>query len=374
MDDKKILSNPPEPSTEEVSRRGGLYLQPEERKQTDPLIPAYYGKLQNTMATMSTREAEETPSGKLAMVKDDVLLLIQKQIDNIPVQWGINVHKLLSWGIGYFIMNNPQLRKGSNTHINYDVKIPFTGFCQARGYDVTPHDDTPAEKKRVQAVLRQQRKRTSEDLKNLRNVTATWTEGMKKGGKALSRAGEEGATDKDFINYSIIGSHGINKDFIEMTFDPKFVKDYLLMLPQTKYHKALTKVKSRTAYVIGLKMLNHYFKPSNLKRHVNNRMKNKTTAAGTDLPTIDEIEGVKDPATGKRTGGKHPGHWRSRIKEPYERALDELYRVGFLFGWEYRGTGGRQLTDSEATEGGADAWAEMNLFFEIIGNVTVIEG
>lgn len=373
MDESRIINPQPTPAAEVLSRRD-VSFQPAERQKTDPLLPAYYGKLLDTMAGMTTADAEETQSGNIAVIKEDVLILIQKRIDNIPIQWGINAHKLLSWGIGYFIMNNPQLRQGNNTRINYDVKIPFDPFCEAMGYDVIPHDNTPAEKKRAQAVKRQQRKRIAADLHNLRNATSTWTEGMKKGGKAISRAGEEGATDKDFINYVIIGSHGINKDFIEMTFDPKFVKDYLLLLPQTKYHKALTKVRSRTAYLMGLKMLNHYFKPSNLKRHVNNRMKNKTTAAGTDLPTIDEIEGAKDPATGKRSGGKHPGHWRSRIKEPYERALDELFRVGFLFGWEYRGTGGRILTDSEATGGGADAWAEMNLFFEIIGNVTVIEG
>ena len=194
----------------------------------------------------------------------------------------------------------------------------------------------------------------------------------KKGGKALARIGEPDAIEKDFMNYSFIGSRGIVDGFINVTIDPKLVSDYLILLPQTKYHRKLLKVKTKTAYLMGLALLDHYIKPSNVKRSVNNRMKNRAVLASTDLPTIEEIEGAIDPGTGKRTGGKHPGHWRSRIKEPYERALDELYAVGFLFDWGYFGKGGRALSNKEATEGGADTWGETYLYYDIqYGNVTI---
>jgi len=362
------------PPQREISRQlqptidiGGLPQEPE-------LMPNYYGKLIDAMAGMSSKEAEPVGKNKLAIKRKNAMLLIDRVINNIPAVWGINAHKLLCRAFGAFIMANPALnQKNINTiPINYEVKIPFREHCADMGYDVMPHDGSPAEKRRANAVLRKVKQRTYEDLERLRNARATWTEALKKGGKSLARMGEPDAIDKDFVNYSFIGSRGIVDGFINITIDPKLVSDYLILLPQARYHRKLLKVKTKTAYLMGLALLDHYIKPSNVKRGVNNRMKNKAVLQSTDLPTIEDIEGAIDPDTGKRTGGKHPGHWKPRIKEPYEKALDELYAVGFLFDWGYFGKGGKALTDKEATEGGADTWGETYLFYDIqYGNLTI---
>lgn len=340
------------------------------------LLPSYYGKLFNTMAGMSSKDAQ--PVGgknakKIAIRRKNVMLLIDRVINNIPVVWGINAHKLLCKALGAFIMTNPALNAKTinSVAINYEVNIPFIEYCTDMGYDVIPHDSSAAEKRRAGAVLRKVKQRTLEDLERLREVKPTWTEALKKGGKALARIGEPGAIDKDFINYSLIGSRGIVDGYIKLTIDPKLVKDYLMLLPQTKYHRKLFKVKTKTAYLMGLALLDHYIKPSNVNRKVNNRMKNKSVLQSTDLPTIEDIEGAIDPDTGRRAGGKHPGHWKPRIKEPFEKALDELYSVGFIFDWGYFGKGGRALSYSEATEAGAEAWGETYLYYDIKGNITI---
>ena len=357
-----------------VSKRGPI-PSIKERQQEEPILPAYYGKLPDTMAKLSSSAAEKTKKGKLVMTRDNVMLLIDNAINNIPVVWGINAHKLLSWGLGHFILANPALREAdiSEVNVNYEALIPLRAFCLAMGYDVIPHDNSKAEKERAAAVLRKARQRIKQDLERLRNVKATWSEGVKKGGKAIARAGEPGAADRDFMSYSLIGSYGITKEFITMTFDPKFVKDYLLLLPQTKYHKALTRVKGRNAYLMGLKLLKHYCMRKNVEKKTNNRLKVKSILASVDLPTIDYIEGQRNPDTGRREGGADPGHWDKRIKERLEEALDELYNVGFLGFWGYKGTGCKELTDEEATGRSAEAWAEMLVQFEIIGNVIVEE-
>ena len=358
-----------------IARRELPTIQPAGEKESQQLIPAYYGKLTETMAGISSQGAEKTDKGKLLMKRERVLLQIDAVINNIPVVWGINAHKLLSWGMGAFILANPALRTAdiSKVTVNYGVAIPLVEFFEAMGYDVIPHDNSKAEKQRAAAVLRKARQRTRLDLERLHGVKATWIEGVKKGGKAIARATDTDATDKNFMNYSIIGSHGIDKQFIYMTFDPLFVRDYLLLLPQTKYHKALTKVKGRNAYLIGLKLQKHFFMKGNIDRHINDRLKVSNVLAATDLPTIDYIEGTRNEATGKREGGADPGHWDKRIKERMEEGLDELYKVGFLGFWGYKGGHGKELTDEEATVRNARAWEAQYLHFNILGNFTIEE-
>ena len=354
------------PPKQEISRQVQPTIDLGSLTQEEILSPTYYGKLLETIPKVSGKDAVED-RGKLNFRRNDVMLTIDKMINNIPVIWGINVDKLLCVSMGAFIMANPglTLENHKKIRINYEVKIPFKSFCMDMGYDVIPHDGSPAEKRRANATLRKAKQRILSYLECLREVKATWIEALKKGGKSIAKEAEAGAIDRNFINYSIIGSRGIVDGFIDVTFDPKFVNDYLILLPQNKYHKALLKVKKETAYKMGRFLINYYMKPSNKKKVINNHIRNKKLLAHTDLPTIEEIEGAIDPDTGRRKGGKRPGHWRERIKEPYEEALDELYSVGFLTFWGYYGKNKRKLSDKEATEGGAEMWGERYLDFEI---------
>ena len=124
-----------------------------------------------------------------------------------------------------------------------------------------------------------------------------------------------------------------------MEFGQNFA-NYLRQLPITQYHRGLLSVdaRSETAYRLGLKFTQHFSIDNNQKRGTANRLKVKTLLAAADLPTLSDLQN-ETPDDSR--------HWERRIKEPFEKALDELTGK-VLSNWEYVKVKGVQLSDAEA--------------------------
>ena len=122
-----------------------------------------------------------------------------------------------------------------------------------------------------------------------------------------------------------------------MGFSPKFA-EYLKTLPFSYFHTGLLGIsaKSGTAYRIGLKMNEHFSIINNQIQQTATRLKVSTLLEKTQLPTYEDLQ--KEGNTRQ---------WETRIKEPFENALDTLTGK-VISDWNYTKAKGEPLTDEEA--------------------------
>ena len=299
-----------------------------------------YGKPMVAMAKMSSRNGETDLLGTFSIKCNGVKLQIQNFADMVGA-FGINTHKLFCAGLIQFTNNNNIGDKSDK--INCGVAISLKEYAAMCGYDVEEHQtDNPAkEKQRVKNLLKYVRKQVALDLEILYTSSLTWSENTNK-------------KSKDYLDIRIITDKGIKNGYIYMKFNDSFA-NYLKLRRLTQYPLALFSVDARSAnaYRIGQAMSFHYNNDNNLKSNTANRMKISTLLEYTDLPTISEIQ-----------KGEHS--WTERIKEPFETALDELYRREILSDWWYCRSGDIVLTDSEAQNfPDFETWKNMLIHFEI---------
>lgn len=305
----------------------GMQLpKPEKSQGGQRFLPMLHGKATDAMAQMSSRDAQINPiTGNATITNGDVKLAIQK-FKELGGTLGINTHKLLSVGIAGFAAQNHV--GGNGKHLECKVAIPFKEYALRCGYDLieretsTP-EEAEAEKKRLSNLEKDIKKKVKKDLDVLRSTELTWREMVK---------GKEG----DYINVPVIGTRGIKGGHILMTFDP-VMAEYLIRLPLTQYPVALLGVDARNsnAYSMGLKMAEYFSMDANQTRGKADRISVPSLLACTGIPTIEDVRS-------KRQG------WERLIKEPFEKALDTLYKCGFLEDWQYTKAKAVPLTDEEA--------------------------
>lgn len=326
--------------------RPGITPQEQLPVNTEPTyIPVLHGKATDFLANLNGgKRTPDAITGSLTLESNGVKAVIEKA-NELAVAGGINVHKLLSVGIGEFARINNIGGDNPNSSITYGVAIPLKGYATKLGYKVTPQlpagttpEERSAEKSRADNVLKRARKKIKEDLKLLSSLRLSWEEKVK--GKS-----------SDFISYAIVGSTAIRNGYIYMVFDPLFA-EYLLRLPMTQYAEALLKIDARNpnAYLIGYKMILHFFIDNNQRGGTAQQLKVKTLLKETNLPDISTVR-------------KQRKNWEERIKEPLENALDTLYSTGIISEWYYSKSKGEQLTDEEATRFTYESWAETNIHF-----------
>lgn len=285
-----------------------------------------HGKATDAMAQMNSRDAQINHITESAtIISNDVKLTIQK-FKELGGTLNINTHKLLSVGIAEFTTQN---HIGSTTQSpNLTVSIPFKEYAIRCGCDLVEREtSTPeeaeAEKKRIMNLEKDFKKKVKKDLDMIRATELEWTEKIK--GKS-----------EDFMKVSIIGSRGIKGGYIHMVFDP-VMASYLCRLPMTQYPVALLSLDARNSnsYSMGLKMSEYFNMDANQNTGRADRISVLSLLACTGIPTIEEIRS-------KRQG------WERLIKEPFEKALDNLYKCGFLEDWQYTKAKAVPLTDEEA--------------------------
>ena len=300
-----------------------------------------YSKPAVAMAKMRSKNGKpDTITGILSIECNGVKLQIKNFADIVGC-FSLNTHKLFCAGLIQFTNNNNIGDKSDK--INCGVAISLKEYAAMCGYDVEEHQtDNPAkEKQRVKNLLKYVRKQVALDLEILYTSSLTWSENTNK-------------KSKDYLDIRIITDKGIKNGYIYMKFNDSFA-NYLKLRRLTQYPLALFSVDARSAnaYRIGQAMSFHYNNDNNLKSNTANRMKISTLLEYTDLPTISEIQ-----------KGEHS--WTERIKEPFETALDELYRREILSDWWYCRSGDIVLTDSEAQNfPDFETWKNMLIHFEI---------
>lgn len=314
-------------------------------------LPIPYSKAVVAIAQMSSKGKKADKITNALTITENEVQLFLEGFNKLSGTLGISTHKLLVAGLASFADTNhvglTEKRIEMLNSLEYTVSIPEKEYALLCGYDVEerPTNTTTElskEKKRIKIELDNFRKQAKKDLNILSHARISWTELIKK-------------KPRNFENVAIIGTNGIKNGYIKMTFDSEFIK-YILQIPVLmQYSTAILSIDNRkaTAYVIGLKMSEHYHMLQNHKKGTANRLKVKTLLECTDLQTIEEIR-------------KSRSSWIDRIKEPFENALDELFQKGVISDWNYCKAKGMLLTDIEAQNiPDFETWSELNLSYEL---------
>lgn len=286
-----------------------------------------------------------------------------RKFDEYRAKLGVSTDQLLNVAIANFANNNHIGEGNSRVLKSTEVYISLKDYARARDIeiDIRP-TNTPEEKRkeanRAKKALSRAKKRAEEDLEALAVTPLSWEEKVK--GKR-----------ENFLDVYPVDAKGIKDGYIFLSFSQHFAS-YLLNLPMNQYPKALLKLDYRqsNAYMIGKKLVSHYFMDSNQLHNRANLLKVKTLLKETDLPTLEEVKAIRK-------------NWVDRIKEPLENALDALGEpheadnkegesverkgCGLLESWEYCHSKGVPLTDKEASAllDSFEVWSETLIKFTL---------
>ncbi len=292
-------------------------------------MPMYHGKATDVLAALSNRDITANTIADKAIIESeagDYKVVIQK-FSKIKGKLSVNTHKLLCTGIAEFT----QINNYGGGAINPSIAIPFEEYARRLGYEIDERPtDTPEaaakEKRRAQEAVKTAKKRIRQDLELLQAMRWTWQEKVR--GKGA-----------DFDSILLLERVAIRKGYIIMEFG-RNMAEYLKQLPLTQYPQGLLAIDARSenAYRIGLKMAEHFSIDNNQIRGTATRLKVSTLLAVTQLPTIDTLQ---------HEAVDNSRQWNTRIKEPFEAALDVLTGK-VISNWEYVKPKGEPLTDAEA--------------------------
>ena len=308
--------------------------------ETNLCVPA--SKMLFAIAVMARKEIKSDLMGKQTVTSNDVVLGIEKALSLGTLSTG--THKLLYKAISEFTAQN-HMGKVSGIK-SYSVKFPLKEYALQCGYDIeerptsTP-EEAEQEKKRVKNTLDNFRKKVKKDIGLLLSFRLTWEENIK--GKPYY-----------FDSMNVMGRGTIKNSIVDIEFTVSMA-EYLVQLPLSQYPVALFGVDERNsnAYIIGLKMAEHYNNDNNLIAGTANLLKVKSLLAYTSFPDLDTVREIGQG-------------WTSRIKEPFESALDVLTQSGVLADWRYSYSKGAEMSDTEATNFESyEEWADTLIYFEL---------
>ena len=309
-------------------------------------LPMLHGKATDAIAAMAGEKLAEDKINNTGIVDAGDVKLILNQFNELSGTLGVSTHKLLSTAVTVFTKNNHTGKVKDLRALR--VHFPLRDYAKKCGYDVEIHirenmtaEQIQKETKRAENALKNARKKIKKDLVLLTSSSLYWEEKVR--GKR-----------KDFAIANILGKGEINKGNVVLEFTLT-MGEYLVQLPITQYPMALLSLDERNnnAYVMGLKMTEHYNMDNNQKKGTAQLLKVKSLLQSTTFPNINNTSVKKN-------------NWRNRIKEPFENALDMLTKCGLLENWRYSHSKGKEMTDVEATNFASYAdWENTLIYFTL---------
>ena len=298
-----------------------------------------YSKATVGMTKMQSRYGNKDLWGTLTIEENGICLQV-KDFSDIGKAFGITTHKLLCAGLIWFTKNNNIGDDRDN--IQTEIIIPLREYALLCGHSSIEEKDEN-DKNRANESLKRVRKQISKDLKLLLQSSLQWQESTR--GK------------KEDYECSILIDGRIRNGYIYMTFSQDFAK-YLKHRRITEYPERLFSVDNRkaNAYRIGQACAFHFYNTNNKKDGNFNKLRVKTLLTYTNLPTIENVRKEKR------------GTWRARIKEPLEKALNELLAKGIISKWEYKQKENSLLSD-ENHKMTYEEWADSLVSFECIDDI-----
>ena len=302
---------------------------------------SFSGVVSNTIHALRTKGIVDTMADPPTVRVGD-FVVTSKNAEKI----GVGESKLLRLAIAAFTRINAQHEKNPRLAIYADTK----DFARRCGKDVDPAN---MESPTLQAKENKRAAKAIENFiaklnRNAMNLQAPFTWQEKAGKKTTSYNG-----------VVLISEFHIDEDVIHIEFTPK-AAEYLVTLPLTQEPIGLYAIDDRNnnAFSIAVQMNLHYSIENNVIRNTENILSVTNLLGYTSLPSYEEVK-------------KQETSWWARIKEPFEKALDELTRSGFLSNWHYCHAGKIALTDREVDAlKRYEQFASLYVCFELAGYST----
>lgn len=298
-------------------------------------LPVLWGKPTSAIAFANPKKSDidKLAQKTLLQVFDvQIQAALTENFENLLASLSVRTDKLLNLAISSFTQNN----NAHQSNINCDVIISLKDYAELLNYDVTEREtDTKEaaikEKRRVKSQLDHAKEAVKKDLKTLYETSLSWQDNLK---NEKTKKYETA----DFIDIRLVDAIAIKKGYIYLSFTAKFAEYLTRRNTIGQYPIKLFGLDNRkdTAYKIARKLFEHYFIDKNIMDRTRDTLKISNILKVTPLATYEEVQKTDR------------GHWEERIKEPFERALDDLQGQGILKEWEYTHQKKEPLTDEEA--------------------------
>ena len=247
-------------------------------------------------------------------------------------QLSIDEHKIGEMVRLAFTSQNPHKAK---TGLNTEVILPLTEVMRTLGRSVNPNN-----RKEFIKTLR---------TKTLPNLNATYIEIRE----------DNGTFERIYFGG---GYYKVEprKDRIIFTLSDVYAL-YLNTNQLSQYsYKTLRLGSQRNPlpFYLALKIQNHYYHDGNRRRSnggTHNLLSIKTLLEFCE-DSIPSYEYVQE---------KDPGHWIRRIREPLEKALNEMQKTGFLE-WGYCKAGLAEATEKEIATTDYRKWSRLYITFRLL--------
>ena len=274
----------------------------------DPLSIMFSGKLTGTLGKLKT-------VGIIDHLRKNVNVNGVKIISQNISQMGVGEAKIFRYAIAAFTKVNS--RGTSSQQLRLRVFLSLNDYAQITDTDITSDFG-----------LKNFKKKLKKNLDNLlqKNVTFSWSEDIK--GKTKNCGG-----------MSLISGYSVKGEAITIDFSLGLA-EYLVSLPTLiEFPRSLYKVNDRffNAYAIGEALFRHYSINNNVIRSTEQMFSIIKLLEVTSFPPEEKIKAEKLS-------------WEQKVKEPFEKALDELCKCGLIKDWCYSQAKGKKLSDKEATQ------------------------
>ena len=148
------------------------------------------------------------------------------------------------------------------------------------------------------------------------------------------------------------------KDQILFRLSPEYAQ-YLNSNSLSQYYRETlrlgsTKDHNELPYYLAIKLQNHYFKDANRQRGTN-----------MILSVMSVLEFCADTLEYEYILEVDPGHWKRKIKERLERALNEIQGLN-IFKWDYCGPGLKEIPQAKIDAADFYAWSKLYITFQFI--------
>lgn len=246
---------------------------------------------------------------------------------------GMNEHKIAEILRGSFTEINPH---GAKTNLKTLVSVPLTAVMEATGRTITP----TSKKKFV-------RKLSREILPTIAHAHMTL--------KFETKDGIE-------VKHMEIGGGyfevSTRKDRITFRFSPEYAM-YLNTNSLSQYHRKTlllgnSKSGDELPYYLAIKLQDHYFKDANRQRGTN-----------VILSILSVLNFCADTLDYEYILETDPTHWKRKIKERLERALNDIQEAG-VFNWNYCWAKGKEIPQTEIEAADFDEWTKLYITFQLI--------
>lgn len=321
----------------------GLYSMP-------PVAKTFTNAVVDALAEARTIGKKDEINDKLLRINDVEARTIDISASNL----GPGEQKLLNFAFTIFTSVNGPKTKNPSCRVYGDTK-EYARLCNER---IDP------EKKATPEEQEKENKRAAKALDNFKTKLRRYAYHLRVSGFRWKEKYNNKIVAYGELAY--LPYFHVDDNTMQFEITPT-VAEILVRRPIREYPRTIYAIseQNENAFAIATAMYIHYAIPNNV-------------IAGTEqVLKVEKLLSHTSLGNSEGTKGRYRSRWESRIKEPFEAALDELTRAGFfhpvkdgesLHNWRYCTAGQVPLSDEDAESIiSYEQWLSLYVSFELAG-------